>query len=191
MDTQNLTPEVEMPEEKKKNTLWDLFTSVELLAVAAAAVLLFFTFIARITVVDGGSMENTLAGGDKLIVSDLFYTPERGDIVIIQSPTVNGGEAIVKRIIAVAGDTVAIQPDGVYVNGERLAETDGSLGYTVEDCTYLAKAPVTVKEGHVYVLGDHRSISYDSRSFGTVDERAVIGRVLLRVSPFSSFGTVD
>jgi signal peptidase I len=191
MDTQNLTPEAEVSEEKKKNPLWDFFTSVELLAVAAAAVLLFFTFVARITVVEGGSMENTLAGGDKLIVSDIFYTPERGDIVIIQSPTVNGGEAIVKRVIAVGGDTVAIKHDGVYVNGERLSETDGSLGYTAEDCTYLAKAPIKVKEGHVYVLGDHRSVSYDSRSFGTVDERAVIGKVLLRVSPFSSFGTVD
>ena len=193
MDTQNTTPEVEIPPEKaqKKNPLWDFFSSVELLAVAAAVVLLFFTFIARITVVEGGSMEKTLAGGDKLIVSDVFYTPERGDIVIIQSPTVNGGEAIVKRVIAVAGDTVAIKADGVYVNGEHLSETDGSLGYTVEDCAYRAKAPITVEDGHVYVLGDHRSVSYDSRSFGTVDERAVIGKVLLRVSPFSEFGTVD
>lgn len=191
MDTQNLTPEVEQREAVQKDPIREFFFTVELLAVAAAIVLLFFTFIARITVVEGGSMEETLLGGDKLIVSDIFYTPERGDIVIIQSPTVNGGEAIVKRVIAVAGDTVTVKSDGVYVNDERLSETDGSLGYTVESCKYLAKPPITVEEGHIYVLGDHRSVSYDSRSFGTVDERAVIGKVLLRVSPFSAFGTVD
>ncbi len=189
MDHQNRYSDVE--EAPAKNTLREIFLTVELLAVAAAVILVFFTFIARLTVVEGGSMENTLYGGDKLIVSDLFYTPERGDVVIIQSPTVNGGEAIVKRVIAVGGDTVAIRADGVYVNGEKLNETDGSLGYTVENVSYSPKGTQTVKDGYIFVLGDHRSISYDSRAFGQVDERAVIGKVLLRVSPISDFGTVN
>ena len=175
----------------KKDTLRELFSTVELLVIAASLILLFFSFIARITVVEGGSMENTLLGGDKLIVSDLFYTPERGDIVIIHSPKVNGGEAIVKRVIAVEGDTVAIHEDGVYVNGEKLNETDGSLGYTIAAYSYQPKAPQVVGKGKIFVLGDHRSVSLDSRSFGQIDEKAVIGKVLFRIFPLSAFGTVD
>ena len=161
------------------------------MAFTATVILLFFSFVARITVVDGGSMENTLLHGDRLIVSDLFYTPERGDIVIIHSPKVNHGEAIVKRVIAVEGDTVAIYADGVYVNGKKLNETDGSLGYTIDAYSYQPKAPQVIEKGKIFVLGDHRSLSLDSRSFGQVDESAVIGKVLLRISPLSSFGTVD
>ena len=76
MDHQNRYSDVE--EAPAKNTLREIFLTVELLAVAAAVILVFFTFIARLTVVEGGSMENTLYGGDKLIVSDLFYTPSVG-----------------------------------------------------------------------------------------------------------------
>ena len=174
-----------------KNKLYEFFTTFELLAFAAAIILLFFSFVARITVVEGGSMENTLMGGDKLIVSDLFYTPDRGDIVIVQSPTVNGGEAIVKRVIAIEGDTVQIRENGIYVNGSLLRETDGSLGYTIDNYSYRAMGEQVIGEGKVFLLGDHRSVSYDSRSFGQVDAKAILGRVLLRISPLSEFGTVD
>ncbi|MBE6568231.1 MAG: signal peptidase I [Ruminococcaceae bacterium] len=176
---------------QKKESLRELYSTVELLAIAAAIILLFFSFIARLTVVEGGSMENTLLGGDKLVISNLFYTPDRGDIVIVQSPKVNDGVAIVKRVIAVEGDTVAIRKDGVYVNGERLNETDGSLGYTIEAYSYRPMAPQVIGKDKVFVLGDHRSVSLDSRSFGQVDESAVIGRVLFRIFPLSSFGAVD
>ena len=175
----------------KKDSLFEIFSTVELLAFAAAVILLFFSFIARITVVEGGSMEETLIGGDRLLVSDLFYTPDRGDIVILHAPNLNGGEPIVKRIIAVEGDRVAVRKDGIYVNGERLNETDGSLGYTIDQYTYSPKPEQIIEEGKIFVLGDHRSVSYDSRSFGQVDANAVIGKVLLRIAPLSVFGTVD
>ena len=190
MDTE-LMQEDPIRETGKKDTLYEFFATFELLAFAAAVVLLFFSFIARITVVDGGSMEETLIHGDKLIVSDLFYTPSRGDIVIVQSPTVNGGEAIVKRVIAVEGDTVMIREDGIYVNGERLNETDGSLGYTIGKYSYHSMPEQLIKEGNIFLLGDHRSVSYDSRSFGQVDADAVLGKVLFRISPLSKFGTVN
>lgn len=175
----------------KKDTLRELFSTVELLALAAAIILLIFSFVVRITVVEGGSMEDTLLGGDRLLVSDLFYTPERGDIVIIQSPRINGGDAIVKRVIAVEGDTVAIREDGIYVNGERLNETDGSLGYQISAYGYQPKAPQVVGKDKLFVLGDHRSVSLDSRAFGQVPESAIVGKVLFRIFPFSSFGTVN
>ena len=188
MDNQKTT---DMEEKEPKGKLWALFSNIELLAVAAAVVLLFFTFVGRITVVEGGSMEDTLNGGDKLVVSDLLYTPERGDIVIIQSPLVNDGNAIVKRIIALGGDTVEIRTGGVYVNGTLLHETDGSEGYTIAPSLYRYMSPIKVPEGEVFVLGDNRAVSLDSRSFGTVEENAIIGRVLFRLTPFSAFGAVD
>lgn len=181
----------EQEKSPKKNSLRELYSTVELLAIAAAIILLFFSFIARITVVEGGSMEETLQGGDRLVISNLFYTPDRGDIVIIQSPKVNDGIAIVKRIIAVEGDTVTILSDGVYVNGERLNETDGSLGYTIDAYGYYPMAPQVVGKDKIFVLGDHRSVSLDSRSFGQVDASAVIGRVLFRIAPLSAFGAID
>ena len=177
--------------QQKKDSLFELFSTVELLAFAAAVILLFFSFVARITVVEGGSMESTLLGGDRLVVSNLFYTPDRGDIVILHSPNLNQGEPIVKRIIAVEGDRIAIRTDGVYVNGERLNETDGSLGYTIDKYNYQVMPEQVVGEGKVFVLGDHRSVSYDSRAFGQVDADAVVGKVLLRIAPISAFGTVD
>jgi len=188
-------------EEKKeeKNSLYSLFEFVELFAIAACVILLVFTMLARLTVVSGGSMDDTLADGELLIVSDLFYKPENGDIVIVQSPEVLSGKAIVKRIIATEGQRVEIQADGVYVynpdgTGGKLEESDGSLGYTVSFAPSSPSAykyhrqTIIVGEGEVFVMGDHRSVSEDSRSFGCVDERCIVGKAYFRVTPFDRIG---
>ena len=168
----------------KKDKLWDFFSTVEMLAVAAAAILLFFSFVARITVVDGGSMNNTLSHGDKLIVSDLFYTPKRGDIVIVQSPDVLNGQVIVKRVVAVADDTVKIVKDkGVYINGTLLEEPYDKPNYDLPE--------TKIEDGMVFLLGDNRTNSTDSHDFGQVDERSIVGRVLFRFAPLSSLGFVS
>lgn len=175
--------------EKLKN----LFDFVEMFAIAACVILLIFTFFTHLTVVEGSSMDYTLENGQRLLISDLFYSPKRGDVVVIQSNELTGelaGKAIVKRVIATEGDSVVINWDGVYVNGEKLEELDGSLGYTVVPCTY-APYNVTVGEGEVFVMGDNRPISLDSRAFGCVDARAIIGKVYFRISPISKFGTID
>ena len=149
-------------------------------------------------------MQSTLEPNDWLLISDLFYTPENGDIVVLQSPKVDDGKAIIKRIIATGGQTVKITADGVYVynpdgTGGKLEEEDGSLGYTVnfydprlgrENRNYT-NLTVTVPKGQVFVMGDHRSLTYARRSLGCVDERCVVGRVLLRLAPLSAFGTVQ
>ena len=89
-----------------------------------------------------------------------------------------------------------IKADGVYVfnpdgSGGKLNEADGSLGYTVIPSYYTPQEPITVGEGEVFVMGDNRPISLDSRSFGCVDERTIIGKAYFRIAPLSAFGTID
>ena len=197
--TPNQISEERIEQKPNKDYLKSLFDFVEIFALAACAILLVFTFLTRLTVVEGGSMDLTLKEGERLLISDLFYTPMQGDIVVIQSTELPGelsGKAIVKRIIATEGQTVEIKEDGVYVfnpdgSGGKLNESDGSLGYTVIPCYYTPMTPITVAKGEVFVMGDNRPISLDSRSFGTVDARAIIGKAYFRLAPISVFGVID
>lgn len=191
MQTQEQDALQEKPRRDDSFHLADLLDLIELFVVAVGVIMLIFTLLCRISFVQGSSMENTLLEDDVLLVSDLFYEPKAGDIVVVQSPDVDYGRAIVKRIIATEGQTVEIKTDGVYVDGEKLPETDGSLHYTVTPSNYpYQPMQVTVGEGELFVMGDHRSVSLDSRIFGTVDQRCVVGKVYFRVLPFSAIGAV-
>ena len=162
----------------------------EALISAALVLVLIFSFFFRIIQVDGSSMVPTLVNGDKLIVWGAGYTPQRGDVVIVDSYT-SYGKPLVKRVIAKGGDTVSIDyaTGTVAVNGEVLQEDyiaePTYLGY---DVTF----PYTVPEGTVFVMGDNRNQSRDSRStyVGCIDERDILGRVLLCFMPFTDFGVV-
>ena len=162
----------------------------EALISAALVLVLIFSFFFRIIQVDGSSMVPTLVNGDKLIVWGAGYTPQRGDVVIVDSYT-SYGKPLVKRVIAKGGDTISIDYDSgmVMVNGEVLQEDyiaePTYLGY---DVTF----PYTVPEGTVFVMGDNRNQSLDSRStyVGCIDERDILGRVLLCFMPFTDFGVV-
>ena len=196
------------PQNKKNDRLHlsDVYDLIELFVLAVGVIMLIFTLLCRISFVQGSSMENTLMENDVLLVSDLFYQPENGDIVVIQVPEQSysdpyRGKAVVKRIIAMEGQTVEIKQDGVYVDGVLLPEEDGSLGYTVNfedpryyenEYEYTPLGPITVGEGQIFVLGDHRSVSLDSRhpGVGQIDARCIIGKVYFRILPFSSFGSV-
>jgi len=132
----------------------------------------------------------TLADGDKLIVWGVGYEPQRGDVVIVDSYTAYG-KPLVKRVIAKGGDTISIDYNtgAVTVNGELLQED-----YIAEP-TYLGYDvvfPYTVPEGFVFVMGDNRNASLDSRSssVGCIDERDILGKVLVRFLPVSNFGVV-
>ena len=162
----------------------------EALISAALVLVLIFSFFFRIIQVDGSSMVPTLVNGDKLIVWGAGYTPQRGDVVIVDSYT-SYGKPLVKRVIAKGGDTVSIDyaTGTVAVNGEVLQEDyiaePTYLGY---DVTF----PYTVPEGTVFVMGDNRNQSLDSRStyVGCIDERDILGRVLVCFMPFTDFGVV-
>ncbi|HBH94769.1 MAG TPA: signal peptidase I [Ruminococcaceae bacterium] len=184
------------------NEVYDWFES---LLMAVVFIVLLFTFIIRVNTVDGGSMTPTLQNGQKLVVTDLFYTPSYNDIVIIQAAKLDGGKPIVKRIIGLPGDTVMIDFEAglVYRNGEQLpVETkEGYLfedghkinSYTNRNIEMLSKTEYTVPENCYFVLGDNRNGSKDSRAFssiGFVDGNYIAGRAIFSLFPFSTFGTV-
>lgn len=165
--------------EKKKD--FGLFEVFESLIAAVAVITLLFTFVVRIVSVDGPSMKPTLQDGDRLIVTAWGYKPERGDVVVM-SGAEDLKEPIVKRIIAVGGDVVDINftTGIVTVNGEEEEYTD-NLTNQQFDIAF----PITVEEGKVFVLGDNRAESLDSRStvIGCIDERCIVGRVVGRFFP--------
>jgi signal peptidase I len=159
---------------------------VELFVFTLLAIMLISTFAFRHSVVEGSSMETTLFGGDHLLVSDLFYEPERGDIIICddKSKGLFGIDApIVKRVIALEGDTVRIDIYGqVYINDILLEEDylDPNMKVAARGEEYV----LTVPEGQVFVLGDNRFYSKDSDEFGPIDEDSILGKVILRFYPF-------
>ncbi len=153
---------------------------------------LVFVFVMRIMDVHGTSMVPTLHNGDKVLVSDLFYEPARGDIVVFKKDGYDDNKALVKRVVAVAGDVVNIDFDRgiVYINGEA-AEEDYIDVLTTTKIDFIG--PQTVPENCLFVLGDNRNASTDSRDkrIGMVDKRLVVGKVLLVIYPFNSFGGVE
>ncbi|MBQ8551758.1 MAG: signal peptidase I [Clostridia bacterium] len=173
----------------------EIYEWLEIFVITIAAILLVFTFVARIAYVDGPSMNNTLYDGERLCVSNLFYTPKQGDIVVFQSPDSGIEGGIVKRVIATEGQEVDIDFETwtVYVDGTALDEPYVNYleGYYMR--SYDVEFPLTVPEGQVFVMGDNRNYSNDSRAsqIGCVDTRFIFGRVLFRITPLSRFGTVD
>lgn len=155
------------------------------LFMALIIVLLIMTFAFRIIDVDGRSMEPTLIDTDKVVITDLFYTPQNGDIVII-SHAEEYTKPLVKRVIATAGQELKLDYDNnaVYVDGKKLDEPY-IQGTTVRGDVPEEKLNGVVPEGKVFVMGDNRGISLDSRyqQIGFIDEDLIIGKAQLDVIP--------
>ena len=174
---------------KKKTFFGELYEWIETFCFAIALMVVLFIFVFRYVTVDGNSMMNTLHNQDKLIISNFNYTPQTGDIVVIYIEGQN--KPYIKRVIATEGQTVKIDFEKweVYVDGELLEEDyvlrrEGDMHYAAFD-----NGEFTVPEGQVYVMGDNRNDSTDSRVLGCLDEHNIIGRVSVRLAP--EFGTVD
>ena len=191
-----------------------LFDFIELFVFTLAAVFIITSFFFRYSTVEGSSMMNTLEDGEKLILSSFLYDPKPGDVVVVQDRSTALKDPIVKRVIAVGGQRVTVTRTTIYVDGVALDEDyvytgdyynplNGSRDYyyDVEPCEALIENVVEYKPGvsyeilvpddEIFVMGDHRNNSKDSRSIGTMHEDAIIGKVVLRFFPFDKFGTID
>ena len=194
--TGNEAPEEgEEKKKKKQETLTlgqELFQTLQSLACIVLVIIFLFTFVMRITIVDGHSMENTLHHGDIVLVRSIGYTPKQGDIVVLTKTTFREA-SIIKRVIATEGQTVDIDyaTSTVYVDGVALEEdyiTEARWDLYADN----GVNHITVPEGHIYVMGDNRNGSSDSRdpSLGVVDVRCVIGQAVMVLFPFSDFGSL-
>ena len=163
----------------------------EALVFAVIILVIAFSFAFRIIEVQGISMEPTLQNEDRLLVWGAGYTPADGDVVVLDG-YIDFGKPLVKRIIATSGQTVDIDfaSGDVTVDGQVLEESYIADRTSVSgDITF----PLTVPEGKVFVMGDNRNHSTDSRfsTVGCIDERDVLGRVVFRITPLSKAGVIE
>lgn len=184
----------------KKNDVADMQKSIlsylHDLVFLLAALLLLFVMIFRIVVVSGESMLPTLHEGDYLVIlsSSIYRNPKQGDVVVISKDAYDSGKPLVKRVVAVGGQKVDIRDGVVYVD-EKPVKGEYTHG------SREIELPIIVPEGKLFVLGDNRDNSMDSRSneIGMIDEREVLGKVLFIALPakgaaggrdFNRFGAV-
>lgn len=172
--------------QKETSLGYELYLNVRTLVFVLAALILVFTFVVRIIVVSGESMENTLQNGDSMLVWCLGYEPKQGDVVVVTQRSYQN-DSLVKRVIATEGQRVDIdyETSTVYVDGVALQEN--YIKETMRVPIYGEGVNhVTVPEGCIFVMGDNRNNSADSRypDIGVVDTRCVIGRAVMVLFPF-------
>lgn len=176
-------------EEKTISARVEIYEWIQSIIIAVIICVVIFTFFVRLIDVNGPSMNPTLEHGDKMVVSNLFYEPKAGDIVIFRKDEYKH-EALVKRVIATEGQTVEIDPnkgvvkvDGVVLDEPYIAAPTSTM------LDFSGK--MTVPEGCVFVMGDNRNNSTDSRKaeIGMVDERCIIGKVYFVIFPLDRIGS--
>lgn len=194
------------PEKDPPSKAASLLEYLELFAWSIFVIMMLFTFVIRTCRVDGASMENTLYNGETLLLYSAFYTPEQDDIVVFHLSDKKGENTLVKRVIATEEQTVVInfQTKEILIDGEVYEDShavfknrsnlniDAYTLYSDYSPYYDPKTQIftaTVPKGQIFVMGDNRNNSKDSRDseIGFVDEDCVLGKVLLRVSPFKIF----
>ncbi len=191
----------EAPVAEQKNLTHGIIEWLEVLVTAIIAVVIIFTVVFRVATIDGDSMKNTLFENEKIIISNLNYTPKQSDIVVISRNIENSvgsqtsyNTPIIKRVIAVGGQTVNIDFNTgiVYVDGKALEEPYISSKTNKHDVEF----PLYVPDGYIFVLGDNRAESLDSRfssigEGGLIDTRYVLGHAVFRIFPFEKAGRLD
>jgi len=180
------------PKPKKSKFVMNSFEWIEALITSLITVVILFTFLFRIVNVSGPSMLPNLKSGDRVVLSSYFYTPHQDDVVVI-THTAELNEPIIKRIIALENQVVSIDFHTGVVSVDGVALDESAYiknGITTQHSDY--SFPLTVPKGHVFVLGDNRPVSNDSRfsEIGMIDERYILGKAQFIVFPFNRFGKV-
>ena len=169
------------------------------IAMALAVVVVLHIFVFVMVNVSGSSMYPTLVDGDRLVASRLYFEPENEDIVVVEpylsEGTVKGkmmfGRTLyIKRIVATEGQTIDIKNGRVYIDKKELREE--YISDAVRTISGTTKLPVTIPDNHVFVMGDNREHSLDSRdsSVGIIRNEQIVGKAVFRLTPFSSFGVI-
>jgi len=179
---------------KEQSFKLDLYFWLQALVMALVSLILIFTFVGRIIGVDGNSMLPTLHHGDMLLLQSVGYTPKQGDVVVLTKEFASVTQPIVKRVIATEHQTVDIDyaAGTVRVDGQVLDEPYINEAMAFPISKWQSITHVTVPEGSIFVMGDNRNHSSDSRDerLGVIDERYVLGRALFVILPFTSFGPI-
>jgi len=169
---------------RDKKSRQEAYDWIQCLTSALIICVVLFVFFIRIIDVKGTSMNPTLLNGDKMFVSNLFYEPMQGDVVIFRMDSYDPEKALVKRVIATEGQEINIDFDNgiVYINGEPIEE-DYIAELTKNKLDFIG--PQTVPDGCVFVMGDNRNGSNDSRDdrIGMVDTRLILGRAYYVIYP--------
>ena len=182
------TPNPTEEKKEKKELLTTIFDTLEIFCLSVVLVILIFTFVGRMATVVGDSMEPTLQNGDRVLVSSFFYTPECGDIVVVQKESgYYDDQLLIKRVIAKGGQTITFDFADwvVYVDGELIDEPYINRVLGAMKKGDVTGDTVTVPEGCYFVMGDNRNFSADSRydTVGFVKETEIVGHTIVRISP--------
>ena len=201
MDKYNELPqtEEEAEEEQPRRPGAELYDWLQMFLGCVVAAVVLFNCVARLTRVDGGSMDTTLQHGEIMLIWSLGYTPKQGDIVVLNKTSVllpdwTEPRAIVKRGIATGGQTVDVDysTGTVYVDGQALDEPYLHEEMRRPGAPSMQETHWEVPEGSIFVMGDNRNYSTDSRDslLGTIDTDYILGRAVLALWPLGRFGTV-
>ena len=192
---------VQVVEEEQPVTVTEsCYEWLHTLVTSIVMVVILLTFVFRLVVVDGASMMDTLYDKDQIFVTNFCYTPQCGDVVVI-SKGAQLDKPIIKRVIATEGDTVYIdfRTGDVYVNDEVIDEDyikdetreKGSyITELIKNGNYSKESPIVIQPGYIFVMGDNRNNSKDSRHLGPVPIDEVMGGAVFRFWPLSDAGSV-
>lgn len=179
----------------KEKVYNEIIDWVKAIIIAGVIAFLLHTFVFSLVLVDGVSMNPTLNDSERLVLNKTSYVlkePERGDIVVFH---VNNSEDYIKRVIGLPGETIEMRADQLFINGEPVEEpylATAKLTYN-EVGIYLTEdfGPIKIRDEHIFVMGDNRKNSSDSRALGPIAQDEMMGKVNIRIWPLSNIGFIE